>query len=197
MARRKRERVRWRPEFAGSLEGWTRRFCYRNAWRVAGEMDADDLYQECAIKFLHVRDTYPDVTQPAHFMRLYQVSVLNRVHDLARRKQRGIICGDIQLDDLADEMHDPECVFDAIDLKVLIESAPAKIRKVCEAAMCGKGGYASRVNGSRRDLLARLAGESGYLRRDDGTRETRRERRSRMRRLEWLFTRWETALKKV
>ena len=40
------------------IELWTRKFCALNAWRVKPLLDEEDLFQECAIKYVEVRARY-------------------------------------------------------------------------------------------------------------------------------------------
>lgn len=65
---------------------WVARTARANLWRVQNHYDVDDLIQEGYLCYLNVRRRYPDVHNPAHIMRLTQITFTNRIHDLARRK---------------------------------------------------------------------------------------------------------------
>lgn len=85
-----RKRLPWEPEWEGPIKGWTINFIKRNYWRVASHYEFEDLLQEAYIKYLQICNAYPNVMQPAHFMRLYQVALRNHMHDLANAVTREV-----------------------------------------------------------------------------------------------------------
>lgn len=76
------------PEFKGPIEGWVVNYLKGNAWRVARTMEFDDCMQEAHLVFLRVARTYPDVTDPPHFMALFKTSWERRFVDLVREDAR-------------------------------------------------------------------------------------------------------------
>jgi len=71
----------------GSLEGWTRRFIAKQSWRVDYYMEADDLYQECWLKYRHLCAKYPAV-EPKHFQALYMRAAHNLLNDKATHRTK-------------------------------------------------------------------------------------------------------------
>ena len=69
------------------MEGWTRKFIARNAWRVGGLYEFDDLLSEAWLVLDKVSRKYTDVSDK-HLMALYQRSLYNRFHDLAWENSR-------------------------------------------------------------------------------------------------------------
>jgi len=65
---------------------WIARTARKNFWRVHSFYELDDLIQDGYICYLRVRAKYPSATKPAHIMRLTQITFLNYIQDLARRR---------------------------------------------------------------------------------------------------------------
>lgn len=84
---RKPKRVKlFVPEFNDTLKKWTAAFCYKNAWKVAGLMDYDDLYQECCVKFTVCKNKYRNLDGPAHFASLYRTACGNMLINFAAKR---------------------------------------------------------------------------------------------------------------
>ena len=81
----KRKRL-WTPQWEGAIEGWTINFITRNLWRTTPHHDFDDLYQDGYIYFITCKARYPEVVDPPHFMRLYQISLQNHLHTLSSER---------------------------------------------------------------------------------------------------------------
>lgn len=69
---------------------WARNYCYKNLWRVESSLgELDDAEAECAMLFVECRKRYgASVNHPAHFMRLYQLMVITRFHDLSTKDSK-------------------------------------------------------------------------------------------------------------
>lgn len=65
---------------------WTRKICAQSVWRFYGEYDADDLMSEAWLVFDRVAKKYGDITIK-HFMSLYQKSLINQFHRLAKQSR--------------------------------------------------------------------------------------------------------------
>lgn len=78
------------PKWEGPIEKWAIQTALRNRWRVTPLYDLDDLIQEAIIVFLKCQAKYTSVTDPPHFMRLFQIALINRITTLAnKRTKRG------------------------------------------------------------------------------------------------------------
>lgn len=80
---------------------WMFKTARRNYWRVAAWYDLDDLIQEGYLQYWRIRRRYPDVREPKHIMRLFQISFINRIHDIAKARTA---C----LETLADDLGIPD-----------------------------------------------------------------------------------------
>lgn len=90
----------WSPKWDYPLEGWTYKFIQENKWRLEHTNDVEDLMQDAYLIFERVRETYPFVTQPQHFMSLYKTSFRNYVHDKSREltRKKALIDEDVHPD---------------------------------------------------------------------------------------------------
>lgn len=88
MGRRQRNRVVFTPQWSGAIEGWTRTFIKANNWRCDRIHTPADLLQDAYITFLKISERYPRVIDAPHFMRLYQRTIWNQMHDQARYMRR-------------------------------------------------------------------------------------------------------------
>jgi hypothetical protein len=70
------------------MDKWLRRFAWENHWRVAWVYTLEDLIQDGYLYYVKCRNTYPDITERRHFMRLFQTSFRNHITDLANRNRR-------------------------------------------------------------------------------------------------------------
>jgi len=84
MPKRTRVRLRWTPQWEGSVETWTRKFIRKNGWRADRIFEPDDLLHECYLTFIKISEMYPRVVDPPHFMSLYKRAIWNQMHDRAR-----------------------------------------------------------------------------------------------------------------
>lgn len=183
---RKREKV-WYPKFEDSFEKTARALARKHIWRVRRnrpEMDEDDLFQELAIKFLQLKDKYPKVSNPKHFMGLCKPAWSNLITDLAcggYRKNNGrmqpepIQTVSVDSVDCVLGMHD--LGLDEVELRILLEEAPEPVRLVVEAVQqTGRGGYRKLTSGlreTRRQLLSRLLRMVDKLNRDGRSKRLR------------------------
>lgn len=112
------------PPLRGMDEGarkWMFKTIHKNHWRVAAYIGLDDLIQDGYWQWQRVLDKYPDVTHPAHLMRLYQRTLTGYLHDLATKRTR-------EREMLLAYMT-PESVRTDVTFLVLVAKAPPEIRK--------------------------------------------------------------------
>lgn len=83
-----RRKLKFIPRFEGPIEGWAKNYITKNRWRVEDYIDFDDLMQDAYEYFLIVRDRYPDITEPKHFMALFKRCLSNHFHDLSKTRTR-------------------------------------------------------------------------------------------------------------
>ena len=132
--RKKIRRVRlFQPQWKGPIEGWTVKAAVRAEWRVAPELEADDLLQEGFLLFAKCRDYYTtgvgrQVVDAQHFMSLYMASFNNLVNTLAtKRSRRKLVTLDFEEDSFVDARAD---MFGEADIRLLLEDAPTqRVRK--------------------------------------------------------------------
>jgi len=87
--RLRRERVHvWVPQWHGDVETWASKFINANLWRCDKILSKEDLLQEAYIIFMKIFERYPRVSQPNHFISLFQTSFRNYIHDHSRYMQR-------------------------------------------------------------------------------------------------------------
>ena len=81
----------YHPQWKGSaFEEWTNKFINNNHWRVVHLFsDREDAYQECAVVFAICKDRYRyKVDNPAWFMSLYKIAVINKWNKLSRKDEK-------------------------------------------------------------------------------------------------------------
>lgn len=83
---RRREHLKWRPEWSGPIEGWAKKFIYENGWRCDHLHEPDDLLQDAYLTFLRIEAKYPRVIEAPHFMALFKTAMQNEMWDRARYK---------------------------------------------------------------------------------------------------------------
>lgn len=83
-----RKRPRFIPLWEGAIEGWVVNFITKNVWRTKPAYDWCDLYQESYLCYDRCVHMYPEVVEAPHFMRLVQVTTLNRITDLANKRTK-------------------------------------------------------------------------------------------------------------
>lgn len=135
---RKSEHVgnsKYRPQWVGSIEGYTVNKLQANLWRFDSIMGYEDAYQEAFIKFLELSSRYEDkVDNPRWFMALYKRSLYNLVTDFAnqaRRLRRQVCFVELESDDAEDSYVERLRGDDsAAELEILLENAPEHVRQV-------------------------------------------------------------------
>lgn len=154
-------------EIDAGAQGWITKTARRNYWRVCQWYELDDLIQDGVLYFYKIANRYPDVTNKAHLMRLFQVSYINYIHDLAKQKTRQ---PDARVSDLFANVVDEFTALDNIApaqpemsyLQVLIDEAPQAVRSVLKLLESDAGRqqlksrYRIRENGHRETLNERL-----------------------------------------
>jgi hypothetical protein len=92
-------RVRYQPPLMDEgAQRWLVKYCYKNHWRVRQSHEVDDLIQDGQLMYYVVRDRYPIAKDPPHIMRLFQVTFINHVHDIAKKHSRMAAIVDYSLD---------------------------------------------------------------------------------------------------
>ena len=81
-----RKKVSFVPSFEGRIEGCVINFLKKNYWRVAGYYEFEDCIQEAYLKFMVVKDGYPEVIDPPHFMALFKTAWKNRFTDMSNQR---------------------------------------------------------------------------------------------------------------
>lgn len=149
---------------------WVYRTAQKHFWRVCRWYDLDDMVQDGYLHWARLTAKYPDVTDRPHMMRLFQITYINHIHDLAKNRTR-------QMDDrIADMMPaevDPTAALERLwidrgedpEFAVRLQQAPEPIKR----------------------LLALLSSEDGrrrlsavYRRKRGGIRESLNERLCRL-----------------
>jgi len=143
------------------VKGWIFKTAKANLWRVIPLYDLDDLIQDGFLYYCIISKKYPNVTNRAHLMRLFQRSYINHLHDLASARTKHPITEPIS------EENGGEMLLGFLDGPFLtfMEQAPAHIRSVL-GLFCSEDGC--------RKLRA------AYRIRPRGTRETQNERWCRL-----------------
>ena len=128
----KRKQLSFVPEFKGKIEGYVVNYLKKNYWRVAAHHEYEDLLQEAYFKFLVVKDKYPEVVNPPHFMALFKTAWNNHFINLSKTQTKDItiiesqLMGEISLFELSDKkgrVNDHEG-----DVTILLKQAPEEIQ---------------------------------------------------------------------
>ena len=69
------------------MQAWAKAKAHKEAWRVKGICDCEDLIQDAFLIYARCKNRYPDVEQ-RHLMALFKTSYSNHIHDLARQRMR-------------------------------------------------------------------------------------------------------------
>jgi hypothetical protein len=129
------------------------------------DYDFDDLIQEGYVVYDRCRRRYAATVENAkHFMRLYQVSFINRVHQVANIRTRRnetdmIVVIDGVESSLLNHVYDLESDgdFDDVDVQIMLREAPSMIIRVLErhnsTHFCRKDGRRETTN----EYLCRIA----------------------------------------
>lgn len=88
MGVRHRVRLRWSPQWEGSIKSWASKFIIENQWHCDRIHEFDDLLQDAHLIYLKIAERYPRVVEPKHFMALFQVALRNKIHDHSRYMRR-------------------------------------------------------------------------------------------------------------
>lgn len=145
--------------------GWLYNTAKKNYWRVEGYCEFEDLIQDGMVCYYKVVRRYPNVVEPKHRMRLFQIAFTNYIHTLSvkRSKQRERIVIEHELGDLFDHMRDR--IAGCEELGILLARAPIIVKKLV-AAIDSKPEefrkpYKKRRSGTREktaDRMRRLSG---------------------------------------
>ena len=103
--------------------GWMIKYAKRNYWRVAYWYDIDDLISEGFEFYYYMKAHYPQAVDPPHIMRLYQLTFISRVNDLAKRRTKTL---EVNLT----EDTIPDFLYELPD--TLIADAPQPVKKLLE-----------------------------------------------------------------
>jgi hypothetical protein len=154
-----RIRVRFKPLWQGSIEGWTVKYIAQNMWRLEPDHEFEDIVQECNVMFYKCRKTYPGVVDPPHFMSLYQRCVINMVTDLAHKRTRNShIHGTHGEHDLFENLKDPVAGINALMAQLMRTDIPEPVAKLLEALQA----Y-DKLPRLRRDRYGKRETTSAYL----------------------------------
>lgn len=164
-------------EMDAGARGWLYRYAQRNYWRVSSWYDIDDLVQDGHMHYCRVVDRYPDAVDPPHIMRLFQITFINHINDLVKKKLRLVEVPVLDAvssslpsamrreADAWDSIVADEMTHDEIAMAALVAHAPDPIKRVLDLLMTDEG-------------CRRL--RSVYRRFPGGHRETRDERIARL-----------------
>jgi hypothetical protein len=150
---------------------WMERTARKHFWRVCRWYDLDDLVQDGYVQWQRVCNKYPDVTNRAHFMRLFMVTYTNHIHGLAsfKKKQNDVCESDLTPNQEGEAIPLMERLLsdesDYGSFMAMIKKAPEPITKLLSLMATEDG----------RNRLAAV-----YRRRANGTRETTNERLCRL-----------------
>lgn len=125
---------KYEPCFTGAVEGYVTNFLRKNFWRVSHSMEYEDIKQEAALVFVQVRNAYPDVETPQHFMSLFKTSWFNHFTDLSNKDSAlRTIVPECNCETEDNEPVTLEMVGDTDNqgmLHLMITQAPADIKQV-------------------------------------------------------------------
>lgn len=84
------DRIPLLEPWPGPWEKWARNYCNKNLWRIGHVIgDIDDALGEAALVYVETKLRYgATVNSPAHFMRLFQISLISWVHTLSTKDSR-------------------------------------------------------------------------------------------------------------
>ena len=161
MAASIRENSGWKPEWNEAFRGWAINFIRKNRWRCESLHEFEDLLQDAYLVFRRVRASYPQITEPKHFMALYKTAMSNALIDKARYKKQMnevLVCENIY--DEQSELPSERIVGENNNegyLKVLLDELPEEAKLVLKALSDDKILEALRKSDSR-SALAKQAG---------------------------------------
>lgn len=167
--------------------GWLIVVAADNFWRVASWYELSDLIQDGYVVWARVVKRYEvdagRVRSRGHLMRLFKTAYLNHIHDLSKRRTRGIaewLASDVLVrhahvsrasayfgQDIGDDVWDAlGCSCDAAELAGFIAEAPETIRRVLLGLIASEGRalrslYRVAADGTRDTLNGRLCRIAG------------------------------------
>lgn len=129
------------------MRGWLFRTVLKHHWRVASWIDIDDLVQDGYYHWLRIVEKYPQATEQAHKMRLFQITFINYLNDLSkyRTRQPDVLFSDVALPDadFADDLNFIERLSPTVDEEVTLNvkamQAPPHIRAFLKALHTEEG----------------------------------------------------------
>ena len=125
--------IEWEPKWEPEIRNWASKLIKKNKWRYDPILEHTDLLQDAYIQFLIVKDAYPRVVEPQHFMSLYKTTLLRHLCDEANhniRRKEIYIQTDFDVNVFADGLI-KELDNDGY-LSILLQEAPADVRSVLE-----------------------------------------------------------------
>lgn len=138
---------------------WLYKFAHKHYWRVAAWIDYDDLVQEGYMAYYEVLKRYPQATERAHIMRLFQLVFRSTIEDLVRKNTKQI---DDARSDLVETFDSPNMIIpDFSNLHALLIKAPQVIKDALALL---------------NDEKAREELQKPFVKYDNGRRETLNER---------------------
>lgn len=164
-----RVRVKFRPVWAGSVEGWTVNYINRHLWKLQPDWAFDDVYQEAYIVFMDCVDRYPHVVDPPHFMSLYSRSISNWIIDEATRrtKKRTVfspqqeVAADGEGVDIFDLVGTSRDESDYLLMCLSAEMGPEPVKRVVEHLKINGGAPSRYGSGKRQTTNEWLCGIAG------------------------------------
>jgi hypothetical protein len=69
---------------------WLWKTARQQYWRVASWIELDDLVSDGYLHYYRVLRKYPQVTDRPHIMRLFQITYINHIHNLAKQRTRQV-----------------------------------------------------------------------------------------------------------
>ena len=130
------------------VRGYAYNVARANAWKFRGDLDADDLVQEFAIVFMNTKAYWDETRGARTLMTLFKTNVAYRLIDLQRAHGRRGLMGKVRVSEM--EQEDVTVVLERglpsreqdrqsqVDLRMMLEEAPAGVRGFVEAVMSGK-----------------------------------------------------------
>lgn len=139
--------------------GWLYKTARTQYWRVCHWQDLEDLIQDGYVAYYRILQKYPHIKNKSHLMRLFQVTFINHIHDLAKQDSHlpSLSMEEIPIPDICD--HSPATLL------AELSQAPAPINQLLSLVATDKG-------------RAKL--RSQYRVRPDGYRETLNDRWCRL-----------------
>lgn len=133
-----RRRLKCNPTFHDSrFYGWTINFIKKNYFRVRVDFEFQDLIQEAYICFMRCHKKYiqeeSSVTEPKHFMSLYQCTLINHFNDLSRkiyqRSHAEVDFFDFHTNGITD--------FNLGPLSIVFQQSPSEIKQMLKKFLDG------------------------------------------------------------